>query len=159
MAMFNNGTRGGRDAAAGAVPATARDGAKRGMFSVIGHDVIITGNIAATADLHIDGRIDGDVVCGNLVQGADSHISGAVRAESARLAGTVEGSVAVRQLTIERAARVTGDLEYESIAIETGASVEGRLKHVSADSRGRSVERAAPRDEDVVLITAASAAS
>lgn len=160
--MFNsNGTRAGRDAGPG-MPASsqqqAQSGGKRGTFSVIGPDIVITGNVAATADLHVDGRIDGDVHCGNLVQGNDSRISGAVRAESARLAGTIEGSVAVRQLTIERAARITGDVEYESIAIETGASIDGRLKHVAADAGARAFERVTAEREDVVPIAAASSA-
>lgn len=110
---------------------------KRGMFSVIGPDVTIAGNISATADLHIDGRVEGDVDCGSLVQGADSRILGAVKAESARLAGHIEGAVSVRQLSIERAARITGDVEYETIAIENGASIDGRLKHVSVDAMKR----------------------
>ncbi|WP_353205095.1 polymer-forming cytoskeletal protein [Sphingomonas sp.] len=124
------------------------------MFSVIGADMVITGNVAATADLHIDGRVEGDIACGNFVQGNDSYIKGAVRAESARLGGSIEGSVSVRQLTIERAARITGDVEYESIAIETGASIDGRLKHIAADSGTRTFDRTPPvtahRDDDVV---------
>lgn len=147
--MFNsNNARGGRELGAGPAPAQQPSqqqpsGAKRGMFSVIGPDVVITGNVAATADLHVDGQIDGDVNCGSLVQGTDSRINGSVKAEIARLAGSIEGSVAVRQLSIERAARITGDVEYESIAIETGAAIDGRLKHVPADAGGRSFERAA----------------
>lgn len=160
--MFNsNSSPRGRDAGSGLPPAPpqqdpSRGGAKRAMFSVIGPDIVITGNVAATADLHIDGRIDGDVQCGNLIQGADGRIKGAVVAESARLAGTIEGSVSVRQLTIERAARITGDVEYETIAIETGASIDGRLKHVAADASGRGLERAAPRADAVVPITSAA---
>ena len=75
------------------------------MFSVLGPDVIVTGNVTATADLHIDGRVEGDVHCGSLAQGADSQIFGSVTAESARLAGAIEGTVRVRQLTIERSAQ------------------------------------------------------
>jgi cytoskeletal protein CcmA (bactofilin family) len=156
MAMFNNNTRGDRDI--GGLPPAPQSSpqgsaGKRGMFSVIGPDMVITGNVAATADLHIDGRVDGDVHCGNLVQGNDSRINGGVKAESARLGGSIEGSVSVRQLTIERAARITGDVEYESIAIETGASIDGRLKHVAADTGARAFDRTAPaaaRTDDVV---------
>ncbi|QIG81276.1 bactofilin family protein [Stakelama tenebrarum] len=105
---------------------------KRGMFSVIGPDVVVTGNISATADLHIDGRVDGDVNCGALAQGADSQIFGNVKAESARLAGSIEGTVSVKQLTVERSAKITGDVEYENITIENGGHIDGRLKHMSA---------------------------
>lgn len=165
MAIFTSSSRGDRDNGSGLPPAPPpmpqSANGKRGMFSVIGPDMVITGNIAATADLHIDGRVDGDVNCANLVQGNDSRIHGAVRAENARLGGSIEGSVSVRQLTIERAARITGDVEYESIAIETGASIDGRLKHVAADTGTRAFDRTPPvttsRNDEVVQFTTATA--
>ncbi len=136
MAMFNNNR--GRDGGHGMAPtggmAAASGNAKRGMFSVLGNDVTIVGNIHASADLHIDGKVEGDVRCGALVQGAESQIRGNVYAETARLAGTIEGAVSVRQLTVERAARITGDVEYETIAIENGAAIDGRLKHINASA-------------------------
>ncbi|MFZ5796598.1 MAG: bactofilin family protein [Sphingomonas sp.] len=167
MAIFTSNSRGDRDAGSGLPPApptlSQNTNGKRGMFSVIGPDVVITGNVAATADLHIDGRVDGDVHCATLVQGNDSRINGAVTAEIARLAGAIEGSVSVRQLTIERAARIVGDVEYESIAIETGASIDGRLKHIAADSGTRAFDRTPPvtakRDDDVVQFTTAPTAA
>jgi len=146
--MFNSNNR-GRETTGGLPPAPPPQqyqpqagGAKRGMFSVIGPDVTITGNIAATADLHIDGRIDGDVDCSSLMQGAESRIKGAVKAETARLGGTIEGAVSVRQLTIERGAKILGDVEYENVAIENGAHIDGRLKHVAADAIRPSAEPA-----------------
>lgn len=143
--MFGSNGR-GRDTGGGFTSAAASPvgGGKRGMFSVIGPDVTITGNIAATADLHIDGRIHGDVQCGNLVQGTESAIHGSVRADVARLAGAIEGSVSVRQLTVERTARITGDVEYEGISIETGAAIDGRMKHLSADAVSRQHDRPVP---------------
>ncbi len=135
--MFNSKNSQSRDMAAPNLPTTpAGQAGKRGMFSVLGQDVTITGNVTATADLHIDGRIDGDVHCGNLVQGTESRITGNVRAESARLSGSVEGKVSVRQLIVERAARITGDVEYENISIENGAAIDGRLKHFSPNAAG-----------------------
>ena len=147
--MFKSNNR-GRDSLGGLPPAAAQQqqpaqgAAKRGMFSVIGPDVTITGNIAATADLHIDGRIEGDVHCGAVVQGTESHIKGAVKAETARLGGTIEGAVSVRQLTIERGAKIVGDVEYENIAMENGAHIDGRLKHVSAEAARPAAPAAAP---------------
>ncbi len=134
--MFNNNTTSrGRDAGMSPLPPSPQAAAgKRGMFSVLGPDVVVTGNVMATADLHIDGRVEGDVNCGSLVQGTESQIIGNLHAETARIAGTIEGTVSVRQLTVERAARITGDVEYENIAIENGASIDGRLKHIAPDS-------------------------
>ena len=41
-------------------------------FSVLGSDLTITGDIAASADLHIDGTVEGDIACTSLVQGETS---------------------------------------------------------------------------------------
>lgn len=130
--MFNNKT--GRDAGFTAPPSPPSGGAangKRGMFSVLGADVAITGNIRASADLHIDGHVEGDVDASNVVQGAESRITGNLRAETARITGTIEGKVVVRQLVIERTARITGDIDYETITIENGATLDGHLRHKS----------------------------
>lgn len=96
-------------------------------FSVIGADVVIKGDIAATADLHVDGTIEGDIKCASLVQGEASSIHGAVLAESARLAGRVTGSITARELVILKTARIDGDVHYDALTIEQGAQVDGRF--------------------------------
>jgi cytoskeletal protein CcmA (bactofilin family) len=98
-------------------------------FSVIGSDVVIRGDISATVDLHVDGRIEGDIQCASLVQGEGSHVEGAITAESARLAGSVSGSITARELVILRSARIHGDVHYDALTIEQGAQVEGRFAH------------------------------
>ena len=106
-------------------------GARHTPFSLIGGDVVITGDIAATVDLHIDGKIIGDIACAALVQGPDSHIKGHVTAAGARLAGLVEGSITAEELVIESSARITGDVTYDRITIETGGHVDSRFAHKS----------------------------
>ena len=107
--------------------ASASMAAANGTFSVIGSDVVITGNVGATADLHLDGAVEGDIACASLVQGEESRIRGNVTAQTARLSGTLEGSIHARELVVERTARITGDVTYETISIASGASVEGRF--------------------------------
>ncbi len=96
-------------------------------FSVFGGDIRIKGDVHATADLHIDGHVEGDVTCTALVQGESGEIVGAVRAESARLSGTVKGTITVRDLVVLKTARIHGDVHYDSLTIEQGAQVEGRF--------------------------------
>ena len=98
-------------------------------FSMIGPDVAITGDLTASADLHVDGRVTGDIACASLVQGEASEIEGAIVAESARLSGRVTGSVTVRELTVMKSARIEGDVRYDSLTIEQGAQVEGHFAH------------------------------
>lgn len=161
--MFNGNNRGRdrdeRPAMPPAPPQQSGGGAKRGMFSVIGPDVTVTGNVSASADLHIDGRIEGDVNCGSLAQGADSQVFGNVTAETARLAGAIEGTVRVRLLTIERSAKITGDVEYENITIENGGHIDGRLKHMSAVPAVAPAAPAGPRPVEAAPSPFAAAAN
>ncbi|MEO0462619.1 MAG: polymer-forming cytoskeletal protein [Pseudomonadota bacterium] len=96
-------------------------------FSVIGSDIAIKGDITASADLHIDGSIEGDIKCASLVQGEASKISGAIMAESARLSGNVDGSITARELVILKSAVIQGDVHYDALTIEQGAQVDGKF--------------------------------
>ena len=108
-------------------PVASNRNAPGSTFSVFGADTSITGDIAATADLHIDGKVDGDISCAGLVQGESSEITGGGTAETARLAGQVRGSIDARELVILKTARIHGDVHYENLTIEQGAQVDGRL--------------------------------
>lgn len=110
--------------AAHSQPGSSMSGAS---FSVLGSDVRIVGNVTASADLHIDGRIEGDVTCAAVVQGEASEIVGAVKAESARLSGTVRGTIDARELVVLKTAKIHGDVHYDALTIEQGALVDGRF--------------------------------
>lgn len=96
-------------------------------FSVLGPDIAITGDLVATADLHLDGRITGDISCAALVQGESSEVSGTVVADSARIAGRIKGSISANVLVILKTARIEGDVSYASLTIEEGAQVDGKF--------------------------------
>jgi cytoskeletal protein CcmA (bactofilin family) len=119
-------------------------------FSVIGRDVVIKGDIEASADLHVDGAVQGDLVCASLVQGESSRIEGAITAETARLSGSVKGRIAVRELVILKTARIEGDVHYEALTIEHGANVDG---HFAPDG-GKHARPAAMPDKPQTAVLA-----
>lgn len=104
-------------------------GARNTTFSILGADVVVTGNVSASVDLHIDGKVQGDLKCANLVQGQASEIKGSVIADSAKVGGMIDGSIEAKTLVIHASARITGDVTYESVTIEQGAHVDGKLTH------------------------------
>lgn len=114
----------------GASP-TAATGARHTPFSIIGGDVSVSGDIEASVDLHIDGKVEGDIRCAALVQGSESRIKGHVSARSARIGGLIEGSLTAEELVVEATARITGDVTYDVISIATGGQIEGRMSHAS----------------------------
>lgn len=130
-----------------------------GTFSVIGKDVTIKGDISASADLHVDGRIEGDIACASLVQGESSVIVGTINTESARLAGTISGSISARELTVLRTAKIEGDVQYDALTIEQGAEVEGRFSHRvpgKAPAASAGGNAAKPTGDDEPRLTLAS---
>ncbi|TYC90136.1 polymer-forming cytoskeletal protein [Novosphingobium sp. BW1] len=102
-------------------PAAAPRSSGSSTFSVLGSDTLITGDIEASADLHIDGRVTGDITCAALVQGVDSEITGAIKADSVR------GTVAAREIVILVLGKIEGDVAYDTLTVEQGARIEGRL--------------------------------
>lgn len=96
-------------------------------FSVLGPDIAISGNLTAKMDLHVDGRVDGDISCAALVQGEASEVNGTVVAESARVAGRIKGAISAGVLVIHKTARIEGDVTYGALTIEEGAQVDGKF--------------------------------
>lgn len=106
--------------------------ATQGGLSFIGPEVVIGGDLTTTAQLHVDGRIDGHVRCHHLSQGETGAIAGDIVADEARIAGFVQGTVNAKTLIIEATARVAGDVTYETISIAAGAQIDGRLARCDA---------------------------
>lgn len=104
-----------------------------GSLSFIGREVTITGNIGGGGNLHIDGRVDGDVAAASLILGTEGRVQGNIVADAAQIAGTVEGTVAAKSLVIEATARITGDLSYDAVSVASGAQVDGRVKRLNRD--------------------------
>jgi cytoskeletal protein CcmA (bactofilin family) len=125
-------------------------------FSVIGSDVVIKGDITASADLHVDGTVEGDIACASLVQGESSSVVGAIEAASARLAGRVNGTISVRELVILKTAVIEGDVRYDTLTVEQGAQVEGRVAHGASKTAQRSTlptakANGAPEPDELLL--------
>lgn len=105
-------------------------------MSVIGADILVTGNIEASADLHIEGRVIGDVRCATLVLGEASTVKGSIYADRVRVSGTVDGSVETKDLAIEATARVIGDVIYNRLRVANGGVIQGNLKHGAIEENG-----------------------
>ena len=128
--MFGRGTR---------KPARGRNAA---TFSFIGPEVTVTGDVATTGQLHVDGAVAGDIACGSLSQGESGRVRGNVTAKEVRLAGVVDGAVEAETVALEPTARVTGDVLYGSLSIAAGAEVEGRFKRLRVGEGGSAEARA-----------------
>jgi cytoskeletal protein CcmA (bactofilin family) len=101
-------------------------------ISTIGEDLTITGNVASTGELHVNGRIQGNVHCLALVLGENAQLEGNVVAEDVMVGGRLIGSVNALRVMLQSQAHVEGNLFHKSLAIEQGAHFEGE-SHPSED--------------------------
>ena len=131
-----------------AVPKPPKAGPK--ALSFIGPEVVISGDLATSSQLHVDGRIDGHVRCGQLCQGGTGIIAGDIVADEARIAGLVQGTVNAASVVVEATARITGDVTYETISIAAGARIDGRLARREALAQGAAVLIATPAEPESV---------
>ena len=124
---------------------------------MIGADIVITGNIEASVDLHIEGRVNGDVRCSTLILGENSSLNGSIHAERVRVSGMVEGAIETRDLAVEAGAQVTGDIVYERLRVANGGSVEGTMKRKAPpEGEGGKLKlvepKSQPRQQEVIII-------
>lgn len=105
------------------------------VSTVIGRDTRISGDVEFQGGLHLDGRIDGNVIG---IEGEPSSITlseqgcieGDVRVDVLILNGTVVGDVyANERVELAPQARVTGTVYYRLLEMAMGAEVNGQLVH------------------------------
>ena len=103
--------------------------------SLIGAGTVISGDIAFTGGLRIDGEVKGNVRAtegqeGTLVISEHACIEGEITVSHVIINGTVLGPVhATEFLELQPCARVTGDVEYNNVEMHLGAVIQGRLIH------------------------------
>lgn len=114
------------------------------LMSVIGNGIVVTGNIKAEVDLHIEGRVEGDVHCATLILGERGSVTGNIFAVRVRVSGIVDGGIQTTDLAIESTARVNGDVTYSRLRIANGGVIAGSMTHKPLDED----EAAAPGMDD-----------
>ena len=101
--------------------------------SLIAEGSRITGNIAFSEGLRIDGEVHGDIQADAehsslLVISETANIHGAVTAQHIIINGRVTGPVhAQRILELQPMARIEGDVQYLALEMHQGALIRGQL--------------------------------
>jgi len=109
---------------------------KRPNSSFINSDVQMLGDLSFSEDLHLSGKVTGNVVApadsnATLYIQADSIIDGEIRVPNIVILGCVIGDIfAGHYLEIASNAKVTGNINYRSMQIDLGAEVNGKLTHI-----------------------------
>ena len=120
---------------------------RTGVPSLTSADLIITGKVVSLSELHVEGRLEGEVLAERLIIGETAEVKGWVLGADVTVHGRVTGNIRARRLHLAAGARVEGEMEHEILSVEAGAHIEGSCRHV-ADGVVLPPEIAPPAPED-----------
>jgi len=107
----------------------------RASPSIIGANCSLAGDIVSEGEVHVDGKVVGDVRCVTLVIGENGGVTGEINAETVRVLGAVTGQITARAVELAKTARILGDITHDSLAVEAGAYVEGRFNRLQPEQK------------------------
>lgn len=117
--------------------------------SIISYDTKIKGDIWGGDTVHIDGKIEGNIMCNEVIIGTRGYIMGDIKAKKLSVYGTVNGTIDTEELFVANNARLIGNSYYNRIALEPGAYVEGncipRAKAAAAKAAENEAKPAEPK--------------
>ena len=103
--------------------------AKGSAKVVIGHGVVINGEIKQADEVQIDGDADVTMKTDNLVVGATGDCKGTIETHNADIWGVFDGDIkASGTLTIQEQGKVSGKIEYQNLQIKLGGQISGDIK-------------------------------
>ena len=114
--------------------------------SIISYETKIKGDIWGGETIHIDGKLEGNIMCNEVIIGTRGYIMGDIKAKSLSVYGTVNGTIDTEELFVANNTRLIGNAYYAKIALEPGAYVEGNCMPRSKSPLGQSGE-SAPKTE------------
>jgi len=112
-----------------------KESADGAINSIIGQDMVLSGDVSFQGKLRLDGRVEGDVKGEHLVLGETGHIAGDVEASVFVCHGTVSGDISAEKLFAVDGCRINGKIQATDLSVESGASVVGEVRASAKDLR------------------------
>lgn len=99
--------------------------------TVISTNVEIVGTVNSPDDLHIYGKIEGNVRATSVTVCEGGSVLGDIMAETVAVSGKVEGRLYGRRVQLHATAVVCGDVVHNSLGIDPSALFEGASRRVA----------------------------
>jgi cytoskeletal protein CcmA (bactofilin family) len=129
----------------------SKQGASGGT-TVIAAGTELVGNLALDDNLHIDGRVKGDVDSrAEVIIGKPGHMEGQISAQRVLVSGSFDGSIDAERLEIVASGKVTGEVTVGELVVESGAHFNGSSR-IRGDEPPRQLTHSRdPDDSDGVI--------
>lgn len=96
--------------------------------TIIAEDVEIIGSVKSASDVHLAGKLNGDLTCqGQATIGETAAIKGNIAADSTSISGQVSGNVTAKdRIELKSTARLNGDIRSKRLTVEDGVTFVGK---------------------------------
>ena len=98
--------------------------------SIISEGSEFKGNVKTSAEIQIDGVLNGNVKAKQIVVGINGNVRGNVTANFLRICGKIEGEIRAETLEIVSSATVKGNVFKKTISIESGSKITGNINEL-----------------------------
>jgi cytoskeletal protein CcmA (bactofilin family) len=104
--------------------------AQQEQTGIIGKGITIKGNLTGSADLVVEGRIEGQIALKNhLTIESTGKVQADIRADQLTVNGEASGNIdAGGRVSINASAKVSGDIKAPRVVIEDGAVFNGSIE-------------------------------
>ena len=98
--------------------------------NVLASGIEIIGSIRFTNDMHIDGKIEGQILSesGKVTIGEQADIKGDINAGDVHVYGRVNGNIRSNRCHLKDQAVITGDITTAVLSMDEGARLSGRAE-------------------------------
>jgi len=112
-------------------PSAPRSSSATSVPSILGMDIVITGDIKTDGDVQIDGQLDGNVIANHVMIGEQGAVNGKVSAAKATIRGKVTGKIDASSVELADTANVQADIIQDHLVIANGAFFDGKCSRKS----------------------------
>ena len=130
--MFNKTNTPTSTSADSKKPSTAPRSTSSAMPSILGKDIVITGDIKTEGDVQIDGRLDGNIIANNVKIGEQGAVNGKISASKVTIQGKVSGKISAGVVELTATANVQADIVQDQLLIANGAFFDGKCSRKSS---------------------------
>ena len=104
--------------------------------SVVDKFLTMKGDLESEGDIHVKGKVFGNIRCKLLIIDVDALVEGGVAAEEVIVRGNTKGTIQADRVKLEKTANVDCEICHHTFSAEEGARIKGSLRSKDESSGG-----------------------
>jgi len=96
--------------------------------SMVDEFLTMKGDLESEGDIHVKGKVLGNIRCKLLIIEVDALVEGGVEAEEVIVRGNAKGTIQADRVRLEKTANVDSEIRHSSFSAEEGARIKGSLR-------------------------------